>query len=79
MQILETAAFAAAAIATGSSALVAQTFAAGSDIAAQVFLAIGVSLSVRDPTRHIRSGTAANATSGRCSAPSPSSSAALQS
>jgi divalent metal cation (Fe/Co/Zn/Cd) transporter len=49
MQILETAAFAVAAIATGSSALVAQTFAAGSDIAAQVFLAIGVSLSVREP------------------------------
>jgi divalent metal cation (Fe/Co/Zn/Cd) transporter len=49
MQILETAAFAVAAIATGSSVLVAQTFAAGSDIAVQVFLAIGVSLSVREP------------------------------
>jgi cation diffusion facilitator family transporter len=48
-QILETAALAVAAIVTGSSALVAQTFAAGSDIAVQVFLAVGVSLSVRAP------------------------------
>jgi cation diffusion facilitator family transporter len=48
-QILETAALAAAAIVTGSSALVAQTFAAGSDIAVQVFLAVGVGLSVREP------------------------------
>jgi hypothetical protein len=37
MQILETAAVAAAAIVTRPSALVAQTFVAGSDIAVQVF------------------------------------------
>src|SRR5262249_5599067 len=48
-QILETAALAGAAIATGSSALFSQTFAAGSDIAVQVFLAVGVGLSVREP------------------------------
>jgi cation diffusion facilitator family transporter len=48
-QILETAALAAAAIVTGSSALVAQSFAAGSDIAVQLFLVLGVSLSVREP------------------------------
>jgi cation diffusion facilitator family transporter len=48
-QILETTALAVAAIVTGSSALVAQTFAAGSDIAVQVFLILGVSLSVRRP------------------------------
>jgi cation diffusion facilitator family transporter len=48
-QILETTALAVAAIVTGSSALVAQTFAAGSDIAVQVFLILGVSLSVRKP------------------------------
>lgn len=49
MQIVETAALAVAAIATGSSALVAQTFGAGSDIAVQVFLAVGVTVSVRKP------------------------------
>jgi cation diffusion facilitator family transporter len=46
-QILETAALAAAAVTTGSPALVAQTFAAGSDIAVQVFLVLGVRLSAR--------------------------------
>jgi cation diffusion facilitator family transporter len=49
MQIFETAALVVAAIATGSSALVAQTVGAGSDIAVQVFLAVGVTLSVRKP------------------------------
>jgi cation diffusion facilitator family transporter len=48
-QILETAALAAAAVATGSGALVAQSFAAGSDIAVQVFLVLGVRLSARAP------------------------------
>jgi cation diffusion facilitator family transporter len=48
-QILETAALVVAAIVTGSSALVAQSFAAGSDIAVQVFLAVGVGLSLREP------------------------------
>jgi divalent metal cation (Fe/Co/Zn/Cd) transporter len=48
-QILETAALAVAAVVTASPALVAQTFAAGSDIAVQVFLAIGVGLSGRVP------------------------------
>lgn len=48
-QILETAALAVAAVATGSPALVSQTFAAGSDIAVQVFLAFGVKLSIREP------------------------------
>jgi cation diffusion facilitator family transporter len=48
-QVLETAALAAAAITTGSSALISQTFAAGSDIAVQVFLVVGVSLSAREP------------------------------
>jgi cation diffusion facilitator family transporter len=48
-QIVETAALAVAATGTGSSALVAQTFGAGSDIAVQVFLAIGMSQSMRRP------------------------------
>jgi hypothetical protein len=46
-QILETGALAAAAAITGSSALVSQSFAAGSDIAVQLFLVLGVTLSAR--------------------------------
>ena len=48
VQIPETAALAVAAGLTGSSALVAQTFAAGADIAVQAFLVIGVRTSSRE-------------------------------
>jgi cation diffusion facilitator family transporter len=47
IQIPQTAAIAAAAVVTGSSALVAQTFAAAADLAVQAFLGIGVRTSSR--------------------------------
>jgi cation diffusion facilitator family transporter len=47
-QVLETAALVAAAVVTGSSALIAQTFAAGSDVAVQLFLVVGVRTSMRE-------------------------------
>jgi cation diffusion facilitator family transporter len=52
VQVPQTAALAITAVVTGSSALVAQTFAAISDLAVQVFLLIGVESSGRaaDPT-----------------------------
>jgi cation diffusion facilitator family transporter len=58
VQIPQTAAIAAAAVVTGSSALVAQTFAAAADLAVQVFLAIGVRTSARvaDPTHPLGYG-----------------------
>jgi cation diffusion facilitator family transporter len=49
MQIPETGALAAAAAITGSSALVAQTFAAAASIAVQLFLVIGIHTSDREP------------------------------
>jgi cation diffusion facilitator family transporter len=48
LQIIETAAFVAAAAVTNSSALVAQSFAAAANIVVQVFLVIGVHTSTRD-------------------------------
>ena len=48
LQVPETAALGAAAIATGSSALVAQAFAAAADLAVQVFLLLGVRFSARE-------------------------------
>ena len=48
-QIPQTVALAVAAALTGSAALVAQTFAAGADLAVQVFLIIGVRASAREP------------------------------
>ena len=58
VQIPETAALAAAAALTGSSALVAQTFAAAADLAVQAFLVIGVRTSGRqaDPTHPLGYG-----------------------
>jgi cation diffusion facilitator family transporter len=49
LQIPQTASIVVAAIVTGSSALVAQTFAACADLAVQAFLVIGVFASVRRP------------------------------
>jgi cation diffusion facilitator family transporter len=49
LEIPETAALAAAAIATGSSALLAQTFAAAAGLCVQVFLVLGVLTSTRAP------------------------------
>jgi cation diffusion facilitator family transporter len=47
LQALQTVALAAAAIVTGASALVAQTFVAAADLAVQVFLVVGVRTSAR--------------------------------
>src|ERR1700751_5764514 len=47
LQALQTGALAAAAIVTGASALVAQTFVAAADLAVQVFLVVGVRTSAR--------------------------------
>ena len=49
LTILETAALVAAAALTGSSALVAQTFAAAAGVAVQLFLVVGVLTSTRAP------------------------------
>ena len=58
LQVPETAALAAAAALTGSSALVAQTFAAAADLAVQAFLVIGVRTSGRqaDPSHPLGYG-----------------------
>jgi divalent metal cation (Fe/Co/Zn/Cd) transporter len=48
-QAVETAALVAAALATGSSAILSQTFAAAADVAVQAFLIIGVYSSGREP------------------------------
>ena len=47
LQASQTIALAAATIATGASALVAQTFVAAADLAVQVFLVVGVRTSAR--------------------------------